>query len=247
MTALATAPAEGRGGATRRILIVEDEIPFLHMLHTNLRRRGYMVEAATTGAQALNCAARRRPDAVILDLGLPDIDGFNVISGLRQWNTSPIIVLSARTAEAGKVAALDAGASDYVTKPCGIDEVMARLRAVLRDTRTNLDDQPLVKTKDFTIDLAGQQVIRDGRVIPLTRTEWQIVALLARHPNQLIPQQRFLAEIWGINEINNNYMRVFMVTIRRKLEPDPSHPRYFITEPGRGVRFLPTGPERSAH
>ncbi len=243
MMELARAPADGRAGRSSRILIVEDEIPFLRMLHTNLRRRGYSVEAATRGAQALDFAARRRPDAVILDMGLPDIDGLNVITRLRQWNTSPIIVLSARTAEAGKVAALDAGASDYVTKPCGMDEVMARLRAVLRDTCTNLDDQPMVKTKDFTIDLAAQQVIRDGRAIPLTRTEWQIVALLARNPNQLIPQQGFLAEIWGINDLNNNYMRVFMVTIRRKLEPDPSHPRYFITEPGRGVRFLPAGPE----
>ena len=226
----------------RRILIVEDEIPFLRMLHANLHRRGYAVQAATTGTQALSLAAHQRPDAVILDMGLPDIDGFSVIAGLRQWNTSPIIVLSARTAETGKVAALDAGASDYVTKPCGMDEVMARLRAVLRDTRATIDDHPVVKTAHFTIDLAGQQVIRDGKAIRLTRTEWQTVALLARNPNQLIPQQRFLAEIWGINDINNNYMRVFMVTIRRKLEPDPAHPRYFITEPGRGVRFLPAGP-----
>ena len=157
------------------------------MLPANLHRRGYKVQAATSGAQALNLAARRRPDAVILDMGLPDIDGFDVISGLRQWNTSPIIVLSARAAEAGKVAALDAGASDYVTRPCGMDEVLARLRAVLRDTRTSVDDQPVVKTNDFTIDLAHQQVIRGGRAIRLTRTEWQIVALLARHPNQPIP------------------------------------------------------------
>ena len=229
--------------SSRRILIVEDEVPFLRMLHTNLHRRGYAVQAATSGTQALNLAARQRPDAVILDMGLLDMDGFDVITGLRQWNASPIIVLSARTAEAGKIAALDAGASDYVTKPCGMDEVMARLRAVLRDTRTNTD-HPVVKTPHFTIDLAGQQVIRDGKAIRLTRTEWQIVAPLARNPNQLIPQHRFLAEIWGINDINNNYMRVFMVTIRRKLEPDPTRPRYFITEPGRGVRFLPDGPPR---
>jgi two-component system, OmpR family, KDP operon response regulator KdpE len=117
---------------------------------------------------------------------------------------------------------------------------------VLHDTRTNIDDQPVAKTKDFTIDLAGQQVIRGRRAIPLTRTEWQIVALLARHPNQLVPHQRFLSEIWGINDITNNYMRVFMVTIRRKLEPDPTHPRYFITEPGRGVRFLPAGGSSTA-
>jgi two-component system, OmpR family, KDP operon response regulator KdpE len=109
-------------------------------------------------------------------------------------------------------------------------------------TRTNADDHPVVKTPDFTIDLASQAVTRDGKAVRLTRTEWQIVALLARNPNQLIPQERFLAEIWGVNDINNNYMRVFMVTIRRKLEPDPTHPRYFMTEPGRGVRFLPEGP-----
>jgi two-component system KDP operon response regulator KdpE len=196
------------------------------MLPANLHRRGYKVQAATSGAQALNLAARRRPDAVILDMGLPDIDGFDVISGLRQWNTSPIIVLSARAAEAGKVAALDAGASDYVTRPCGMDEVLARLRAVLRDTRTSVDDQPVVKTNDFTFDLAHQQVIRGGRAIRLTRTEWQIVALLARHPNQPIPQQRFLSEFgastrstttkcafsWSPSGANSNQTRPIPVT-----------------------------------
>lgn len=232
------APPVDRG----TVLVVDDEIPFLRMLEANLHRRGYAVHAATTGAQALTAAARQRPDAVILDIGLPDTNGLEVISRLRQWTTSPIIVLSARTTEAGKVAALDAGAEDYVTKPCGMDEVMARLRVVLRVGRGGSAEQPVITTEHFTIDLAAQQVIRDGRPVPLTRTEWQIVALLARNPNRLIAQQRFLSEIWGITEVNNNnYLRVFMVTIRRKLEPDPAHPRYFITEPGRGVRFSPAG------
>jgi len=233
-------PAPHAGPGT--VLIVDDEIPFLRMLEANLRRRGYAVHAATTGAQALISAARQRPDAVILDIGLPDTNGLEVITRLRQWNTSPIIVLSARTAEPGKVAALDAGADDYVTKPCGMDEMMARLRAMMRASRGAPTDEPVIATEHFTIDLTAQQVIRDGQPIPLTRTEWQIVALLARNPNRLIPQQRFLSEIWGINDVNNNnYLRVFMVNIRRKLEPDPAHPRYLITEPGRGVRFRPTG------
>ncbi len=236
--------AVGRGpGQPGTVLVVEDESPLRRMLGANLRKRGYHVQFAATGREALARAAHYPADAIILDLGLPDISGMEVLTGIRGWTTVPIIILSARLAEVQKVAALDAGANDYVTKPFGMDEFMARLRAVLRDVRRQGDD-PVIETDDFTVDLAAQRVSREGRPVPLTRTEWQIVQLLARNPGRLITQTQLLSDIWGLSDISNNYVRVFMVTIRRKLEPDPAHPRYFITEPGCGVRFLPAGPVR---
>jgi two-component system, OmpR family, KDP operon response regulator KdpE len=228
------------GPAGSRILVVDDETSLLRTLGANLRRHGYGVTFATTGREALAQAAHCRADAIILDLGLPDINGMEVLAGVRCWTTAPIIVLSARTAEIQKVAALDAGANDYVTKPFGMDELMARLRAALRDVRRG-SDEPLVETEDFTIDLLAQRVLRGGIPVPLTRTEWRIVQLLARNPGRLITHRQLLAEIWGLQDVANNYIRVFLVTIRRKLEPDPAHPRYFVTEPGCGVRFLPSG------
>jgi two-component system, OmpR family, KDP operon response regulator KdpE len=229
---------EGPEGS--RILVVDDETPLLRILGANLRRRGYGVTYATTGREALAQAARCRADAIILDLGLPDIDGMEVLAGIRCWTSTPVIVLTARTAEIQKVAALDAGANDYMTKPFGMEELMARLRAVLRDVHPG-SDEPLVETGHFTIDLAAQRVLRGGSPVPLTRTEWRIVQLLARNPGRLITHSQLLSEIWGMQDVSNNYIRVFMVTIRRKLEPDPAHPRYFVTEPGCGVRFLPSG------
>ncbi len=230
----------GAGPAGRRVLVVDDETSLLRTLGTNLRRHGYGVTFATTGREALAQAARCRADAVILDLGLPDMNGMEVLAGVRCWTSAPVIVLSARTAEIQKVAALDAGASDYITKPFGMEELLARLRAALRDVRRG-SDEPLVETEHFTIDLLAQRVLRGGRPVPLTRTEWRIVQLLARNPGRLITQSQLLSEIWGLQDIANNYVRVFMVTIRRKLEPDPARPRYFVTEPGAGVRFLPSG------
>jgi two-component system KDP operon response regulator KdpE len=228
------------GLAGSRILVVDDEISLLRTLGANLRRHGYGVTFATNGREALAQAAQCRADAIILDLGLPDITGMEVLAGVRCWTTAPIIVLSARTAEIQKVAALDAGANDYVTKPFGMEELMARLRAVLRDVPRG-SDEPLVETEHFTIDLLAQRVLRGGTPVPLTRTEWRIVQLLARNPGRLITHQQLLSEIWGLQDVANNYIRVFLVTIRRKLEPDPAHPRYFVTEPGCGVRFLPSG------
>jgi two-component system, OmpR family, KDP operon response regulator KdpE len=222
------------------VLVVDDETPLLRTLGDILRRHGYEVRFATNGEQALAQLARCPADAVVLDLGLPDISGMEVLTSVRCWSTVPIIVLSARTAEIQKVAALDAGANDYVTKPFGMSEFLARLRVVLRDVR-RASDEPTVETDHFTVDLAAQQVILDGRPVQLTRTEWQIVQLLARNPGRLITQRQLLGDIWGLTDITNNYVRVFMVTIRRKLEPDPAHPRYFITVPGCGVRFLPSG------
>jgi two-component system, OmpR family, KDP operon response regulator KdpE len=229
----------GQAGST--ILVVDDETALLRTLGENLRRRGYGVNFATTGGQAISETARCPADAVILDLGLPDISGMEVLSTIRRWTSVPIIVLSARTAEVQKVAALDAGANDYITKPFGVAELMARVRVALRDVRPG-NDEPVIRTEHFTIDLAAHQVLCHGRPVPLTRTEWQMVQLLARSPGRLITHAQMLEEIWGLkNASSTNYIRVFLVTIRRKLEPDPSHPRYFVTEPGCGVRFMPSG------
>jgi two-component system KDP operon response regulator KdpE len=223
------------------ILVVDDEMPILRTMAVNLRARGYDVQLASTGHQALALAARRHPDAVILDLGLPDIDGIDVIRGLRGWTEVPIIVLSARTAESQKVQALDAGANDYVSKPFGMDEFMARLRVALRAPAA-AEETPVVETADFTIDLATKRVRRvDGTDVRLTATEWQVVGILARNPGKLVTQRQLLEEVWGLRDTKTNYLRVFMVAIRRKLEPDPSRPRYFITEPGSGLRFVPEG------
>jgi two-component system, OmpR family, KDP operon response regulator KdpE len=221
------------------VLVVDDQVSLLHTLEQSLIECGYDVKLATTGGQALKRVEQHAADIVILDLGLPDMGGMEVLTRIRGWSTMPVIVLSARTAEIQKVAALDAGADDYVTKPFNMNELMARLRAALRDRRPG-PDEPVVVTEHFTVDLAAQQVTRGGRPVRLTRTEWRIVALLARRAGCLVTQRQLLAEVWGRTGAGHgNYVRVFMVAIRRKLEPDPAHPRYFITEPGSGVRFLP--------
>ena len=222
------------------VLVVDDEPPILHTMDVNLRARGYDVQLAATGTQALSVAARRHPDAVILDLGLPDMDGVEVSRGLRGWTNVPLIILSARTGEPQKVAALDAGANDYVTKPFGMDELMARVRVALR-APTGAEEHAVVETADFTIDLANKRIQRGGRDIRLTATEWQVVEILARNPGRLITQRHLLEQVWGLTDTKTNYIRVLMVAVRRKLEPDPSHPRYFITEPGSGIRFVPEG------
>jgi two-component system KDP operon response regulator KdpE len=222
------------------VLVVDDEAPILRTMDVNLRARGYDVQLARNASQALSLVARHRPDVVILDLGLPDMDGIDVIHGLRGWTSVPIIVLSARTAEKQKVAALDAGANDFVSKPFGMDELLARLRVALRAPAGH-PDEPLVETPDFTIDVAAKRVRRGGKDVRLTATQWQIVSVLARNPGRLITQRQLLEEVWGLKDTKTNYLRVFMVAIRRKLEPDPAHPRYFITEPGSGIRFVPEG------
>jgi two-component system, OmpR family, KDP operon response regulator KdpE len=197
------------------------------------------VVLAATPSQALALIEQHTPDAVILDLDLPDMGGMQVLSRIRSWSTVPVIALSARAAEIRKVAALDAGADDYVTKPFDAEELMARLRVALRD-RWHAPDVPAVVTEHFTIDLAAGRVTRAGCPVRLTRTEWQIIVLLARYPGCLVTYRQLLAEVWGRTDgVSSEYVRVFMVGIRRKLEPDPAHPRYFITEPGCGVLFLP--------
>jgi len=225
-----------------RVLVVEDEAPILRALTANLRARGYQPDAASTGEDALRLAARQRPDAVVLDLGLPGMSGLEVIEGLRGWTTVPIIVLSARGAERDKVAALDAGADDYVTKPFGMDELFARLRAALRRVAPS-DEAAVVTTADFVVDLAAKTVTRGGEVVRLTPTEWGIVEVLVRNPDKLVSQRQLLQDVWGPQYGDEtNYLRVHMAHIRRKLEPEQGRPRYFVTEPGMGYRFQDPGP-----
>ncbi len=225
-----------------RVLVVDDEPPILRALIANLRARGYHPDAAATGEDALRLAAAHHPDAVVLDLGLPGMSGLEVVRGLRGWTTVPIIILSARDAERDKVAALDAGADDYVTKPFGMDELFARLRAALRRVAP-VAEAAVVTTPDFTVDLAAKTVSRGGEEVRLTPTEWGIVELLVRHPGKLVTQRQLLQEVWGPQYgEETNYLRVHLAHIRRKLEPEQGRPRYFITEPGMGYRFQAPDP-----
>lgn len=222
-----------------RVLVVDDEPQIRRALTTNLRARGYEVDEAETGEAALALAARNHPDLVVLDLGLPGIDGVEVIHGLRGWTQMPILVLSAREDEAAKVAALDAGADDYVTKPFGMDELLARLRAALRRA-TPADEEPMVSTVDFVVDLAAKRVTRGTEAVHLTPTEWAVVEVLVRNPGKLVSQRQLLQDVWGPQyRTETNYLRLYLAQIRRKLEPEPTHPRYFLTEPGMGYRFEP--------
>ncbi|MFJ4468757.1 response regulator [Streptomyces sp. NPDC089424] len=223
-----------------RVLVVEDDPQLVRALVINLQARRYGVDAAPDGATALRLAAARQPDVVMLDLGLPDMDGIDVIKALRGWTKVPIVVLSARQASDEKVVALDAGADDYVTKPFSMDELMARLRAAVRRTEEMpvAPERKLVQTPDFTIDLLAKKAARDGRDVRLTPTEWHLLEILVTHPGRLVTQKHLLQEVWGVSQRNKtNYLRVYMAQLRRKLEADPSHPRYLITEPGMGYRF----------
>ncbi|MGD0273857.1 MAG: response regulator [Gaiellaceae bacterium] len=223
-----------------RILVVDDEPQLLRALATNLKARGYEVDQAATGEAALMLAAGHHPDLVVLDLGLPGIDGLEVINGLRGWSSVPIVVLSVREREADKVAALDAGADDYVTKPFGMDELLARLRAALRRAAPAGKEEAIVATRDFTVDLTAKRVRRDSKEVRLTPTEWEIVEILVRNEGRLVTQRQLLKAVWGPQyEKETNYLRVYLAQIRRKLEPDPSQPRYFLTEPRIGYRFEP--------
>ena len=223
-----------------RIMVVDDELHIRRALDINLRAHGYQVTLASTGEEALIEAAANPPDLVLLDLGLPGTDGLDVIRGLRGWTSIPIIVLSARHGDVSKVAALDAGADDYVTKPFSINELLARLRASLRRHHPT-PDEPVVETADFIIDLMDRRVTRSGEPVHLTPTEWQIVERLARNPGRLVTQRQLLQDVWGPQyEHETNYLRVHLAAIRRKLEPDPGRPRYFITESGIGYRFEPS-------
>ncbi|MER5991959.1 MULTISPECIES: response regulator [Streptomyces] len=222
-----------------RVLVVDDEPALVRALVINLKARSYEVDAAHDGAGALELAAARHPDVVVLDLGLPDMDGVEVIKGLRGWSRVPILVLSARHASAEKVQALDAGADDYVTKPFGMDELLARLRAAVRRAEPVGDEgDVVVETGTFTVDLAAKKVNRDGKDVRLTPTEWHLLEVLVRAGGRLVAQKQLLREVWGPSYgTETNYLRVYMAQLRRKLEADPSRPKHFITEPGRGYRF----------
>ena len=227
-----------------RVLVVDDEPQILRALRINLRVRQYDVHTAATGAQALEQASKHPPDLVILDLGLPDLDGVEVIQGLRGWTTAPIIVLSGRADSIDKVEALDAGADDYVTKPFGMEELLARMRAVGRRAIAD-GDEPRVRLGDLVVDLAAKRVFREqdgaeGADVRLTPTEWHLLEVLLRHPGKLLSQQQLLNEVWGPGYADaTGNLRLYMAQLRRKLEPEPARPHWLVTEPGMGYRFQP--------
>jgi len=231
-----------------RVLVVDDEPQILRALRINLRVRQYEVHTAATGAEALAVAAAHPPDLVILDLGLPDMEGVDVIAGLRGWTAAPIIVLSGRADSADKVEALDAGADDYVTKPFGVEELLARMRAASRRVGA-AEDPPRVRLGDLTVDLAAKRVTRDAADngaadIRLTPTEWHLLEVLLRNPGKLLSQKQLLLDVWGPGYDNaSGNLRLYMAQLRRKLEPDPARPRWLITEPGMGYRYQPPDQE----
>jgi two-component system, OmpR family, KDP operon response regulator KdpE len=231
----------------RRLLIVDDEAQLLLALRINLSARGYDVTVAADGAAGLAAASRRPPDLVVLDLGLPDMDGVQVISGLRGWSTVPILVLSGRTESWDKVEALDAGADDFVTKPFLVDELAARIRALLRRADPEHAPGPVVAVGNHLVDLAAHTVKRAPgapedvpETVRLTRTEWAILETLLRHPGRLVSSKQLLAQVWGPDhEPESSYLRFYLARLRQKLEPEPSKPRQLLTEPGMGYRFQP--------
>jgi two-component system KDP operon response regulator KdpE len=221
------------------VLVIDDEAAILRTLRINLSARDYVVTTASDGTSGLTAMARDRPDVVILDLGLPDMHGTDVIRGIRGWSNAPIIVLSAGEQELQKVQALDAGADDYVTKPFGMNELLARLRAATRRAAP-ADDEPIVATERFSIDLASKRVtLTDGRDVRLTPTEWQLLEVLARHHGRLVTGRQLLQDVWGpAYGTETNYLRVYMAQLRRKLEANPAQPTCLLTEPGMGYRLL---------
>jgi len=226
-----------------RVLVVDDEPQILRALRVNLHARQHAVTTAGSGAEALAAAAAQPPDIVVLDLGLPDMDGVTVIRELRSWTSVPIIVLSGRSGSQDKVEALDAGADDYVTKPFGIDELLARLRAVSRRAETG-EETPRVDLGNVSVDLAASRVTRhDGDTetdVRLTPTEWRLLKVLLRYPGKLVTQRQLLAEVWGpAYTTETHYLRLYMTQLRRKLEPNPARPRHLVTESGIGYRFEP--------
>jgi two-component system KDP operon response regulator KdpE len=222
-----------------RIIIVDDEPQILRALRINLQARGYEIDTAADGGQALVAAATVRPDLIILDLGLPDIDGVEVIRRLRAWTPVPVVVLSGRTDSHDKVEALDAGADDYVTKPFGVDELLARIRAVTR--RRGVPGPSTARIGDFEIDIANHRVTaHDGAAVHLTPIEWQLVEVFVAEPGKLFSHRQLLQQVWGPTyQTETQYLRQYIAQLRRKFEVDPARPRHLITESGMGYRFQP--------
>lgn len=222
-----------------RVLVVEDEPALARALAITLRARGYETDLARTGAAALDAVADRHPDLVVLDLGLPDLDGMDVLRAVRGWSAVPVVVLSARQGSSDKVAALDAGADDFVTKPFGMDELLARLRAAARRGEST-PVEPVVVTAGFTVDLPRRQVVRDGEVVRLTPTEWNLLAELARAVGSVVGRRELLQALRGQHlDRETHYLRVYVAQLRRKLEVDPAAPRHLVTEAGVGYRLVP--------
>ncbi|UFS59119.1 response regulator [Subtercola endophyticus] len=226
-----------------KILVADDDPQILRALKVTLRARGYDIVTASDGTEALNRAIEHHPDLVMLDLGMPNLDGVEVIHGLRGWSEVPILVVSGRTGEADKVEALDAGADDYVTKPFSIDELLARIRALTRRSPTS-EDSPAIRFGTVTVDLLAKNAYHGTaeapEIIRLTPTEWAILEVLLRNPGKLITRDALLTHVWGAHHSNDSgYLRVYIAQLRKKLEPQPSQPRYLITESGMGYRFTP--------
>ncbi len=223
-----------------RVLVVDDDLQIRRALQINLSARGFAVTAVGDGSAAIRAFRETSPEIVILDLGLPDIDGLDVLASIRRQGTVPVIVLSARADSADKVDALDAGADDYVTKPFGMDEMLARLRAAIRRAAAPPEAEPVVVTDSFTVDMAAKKVIRDGAVVHLTPTEWGMLELLVRKRGSLVTHAELLREVWGPGYgTETNYLRVYLAQLRRKLEVDPGSPRHLITDNRMGYRFEP--------
>lgn len=226
-----------------KILIADDDPQILRALRITLRARGYEIITALNGTEAVNAAIEHRPDIFMLDLGMPELDGIQVIQGLRGWTHAPILVVSGRTGDADKVEALDAGADDYVTKPFSIDELLARIRALTRRL-PNQESAPVIRIADTSIDLAAKSVTKETptgtELVRLTPTEWQVLEVLVRNAGKLVTRQSLLTDIWGSEHITDTgYLRLYIAQLRKKIEPDPSRPRYLLTESGMGYRFMP--------
>lgn len=222
-----------------RVLVADDDPQILKALRIILTAHGYDVSLARDGTEAIDVAAHDRPDVIVLDLGMPRLDGVAVIEAVRGWTTTPILVVSGRSDTAGKVDALDAGADDYVVKPFATEELLARLRALTRRT-PEAADEPTVAFGDVVVDLAARQVRRAGQEVRLTPTEWLVLEQLVRNPRRLVTQQTLLTSVWGPRHTRDSgYLRIYLGALRKKLEPEPSRPRHLITEPGIGYRFVP--------
>jgi two-component system, OmpR family, KDP operon response regulator KdpE len=221
-----------------RILIADDDPQILRALRITLSARGYEVETAADGKEALRLAVDKHPDLIVLDLGMPGLTGIEVIEGVRGWSQVPILVVSGRSGSLDKVDALDAGADDYVTKPFAADELLARIRALSRRTPA-ATDEPVVTFGDVVVDLAAHVVTRAGAAVRLTPTEWRMLEVLVRNPDRLVTRETLLTEVWGPQyTTDTGYLRLYLAQLRKKLEPEPSKPRYLLTEAGMGYRFV---------